>query len=39
MLMGHGCNLRNVLLRVFASEGADVTTGVAETAACERFES
>ena len=43
-LMGHGCNLRNVLVclaafeSVLASEGADVTTGAAETAARSAFE-
>ena len=44
-LMGHGCNLRNVLLcvsafeTVLASGGANIATGVAETAALVRFES
>jgi alanine-glyoxylate transaminase/serine-glyoxylate transaminase/serine-pyruvate transaminase len=42
-LMGHSCNLKNVLLcvgafeTVLASEGADVNTGVAEAAAQKAF--
>jgi alanine-glyoxylate transaminase/serine-glyoxylate transaminase/serine-pyruvate transaminase len=42
-LMGHSCNLKNVLLcvgafeTILASEGATVETGVAETAALEAF--
>jgi alanine-glyoxylate transaminase/serine-glyoxylate transaminase/serine-pyruvate transaminase len=43
-LMGHSCNLKNVLLcvgaleTILASEGAAVETGVAETAALDAFE-
>jgi alanine-glyoxylate transaminase/serine-glyoxylate transaminase/serine-pyruvate transaminase len=42
-LMGHGCNLKNVLLcvgafeTILASEGAVVKTGVAEAAALQAF--
>ena len=42
-LMGHSCNLKNVLLcvgafeTILASEGASVETGVAETAAQKAF--
>jgi len=42
-LMGHSCNLKNVLLcvgafeTVLASEGANVATGVAAAAAAKAF--